>query len=349
LGILPGDLGKRKADMANWDRYTHGLHAIGEGVYAWLQPPGSWGWNNTVLYVAGRESLLIDTTVDLPTTQAMLMAMAQAEPAATRIGTVLLTHWHVDHVHGASSPLLEGSRVVASRICADWMRKLPPAKWLESIAALEGESRLQMDRLLKNQFDFNGLREVTPTQVFEGSVSLSVGGQPVEGVEAKPCHTRSDTIVHLPAVGVVHLGDLVRADHHVGLQFPFMRNLLAICDTALGWGAQTYVPGHGPLMDRHDLQRVVDYLRFVQDATRRRFDQGLSVDEATDELARNLGPYEHYSGAEGLWFTVKMLYCEFAGDEHDHVRRDYPAYLARQWRLHTQMRQCHPRLFKLAA
>jgi glyoxylase-like metal-dependent hydrolase (beta-lactamase superfamily II) len=335
--------------MARWGEYTKGLHRVADGVYAWMQPPGSWGWNNTALYVAGGESLLVDTTVDLPTTNEMLAAMAAAEPAARRIGTVLLTHWHVDHVHGISSPALADSRIVASRTCAEYMHKLPPAKWLEAIAALEGESRLQMDRLLNRQFDFGGLREVAPSQTFEGRLDFEIGGKPVAAVEAQPCHTRSDTIVHLADAGVVHMGDLARADHHVGLQFPFMRNLLAICETALGWDASVYIPGHGPLMDKGDLQRVVEYLLFVQDATKRRYDRGLSVDEATDELAENLGPYERYTGAEGLWFTVKMLYCEFAGDEQDHVRRDYPAYLARQWRLHRQMRECHPRLFKQAA
>ena len=27
-------------------QYTKGLHEIGDGNYAWLQPDGSWGWSN---------------------------------------------------------------------------------------------------------------------------------------------------------------------------------------------------------------------------------------------------------------------------------------------------------------
>ncbi len=34
--------------MATW-QYTKGLHDIGNGVYAYLQPDGSWGWSNAGL------------------------------------------------------------------------------------------------------------------------------------------------------------------------------------------------------------------------------------------------------------------------------------------------------------
>ena len=31
--------------MARW-QYTKGLHDIGNGCWAYLQPDGSWGWSN---------------------------------------------------------------------------------------------------------------------------------------------------------------------------------------------------------------------------------------------------------------------------------------------------------------
>ena len=38
--------------MARWE-YTHGLKDIGNGLYAWLQPDGGWGWSNAGLIVDG--------------------------------------------------------------------------------------------------------------------------------------------------------------------------------------------------------------------------------------------------------------------------------------------------------
>ncbi len=34
--------------------YTRGLHDLGNGAWAWLQPDGSWGWSNAGLVVDGR-------------------------------------------------------------------------------------------------------------------------------------------------------------------------------------------------------------------------------------------------------------------------------------------------------
>ena len=55
--------------------YDRGLHDLGNGIYAWLQPDGGWGWSNAGLVVDGDESLLVDTLFDLKLTQEMLDAM----------------------------------------------------------------------------------------------------------------------------------------------------------------------------------------------------------------------------------------------------------------------------------
>jgi hypothetical protein len=55
--------------------YTRGLHELGDGLFAYLQPDGTWGWSNAGLVTAGGTSLLIDTLFDLRLTREMLEAM----------------------------------------------------------------------------------------------------------------------------------------------------------------------------------------------------------------------------------------------------------------------------------
>jgi hypothetical protein len=64
-------------------------------------------------------------------------------------------------------------------------------------------------------------------------------------------------------------------------------------------------------------------------AKEKRYDAG-SLQQATDDILANMSKTKckNYKGAFNLFFTVKMLYCEFAGDTTDHVRRQYPEYLA---------------------
>ncbi|MCW3026075.1 MAG: metallo-beta-lactamase family protein, partial [Solirubrobacterales bacterium] len=58
--------------------YTKGLQEVGDGLYAYLQPDGGWGWSNAGLVVDGERTLLIDTLFDLALTDEMLRTMRDA-------------------------------------------------------------------------------------------------------------------------------------------------------------------------------------------------------------------------------------------------------------------------------
>ena len=53
-------------------KFTKGLHDIGAGHYAYLQPDGHWGYSNAGLVVDGDQSLLVDTLFDERLTAEML-------------------------------------------------------------------------------------------------------------------------------------------------------------------------------------------------------------------------------------------------------------------------------------
>ena len=73
--------------------FKKGVHEIGQSVYAYLQPDGSWGWNNTGLVIDGEESLLVDTLFDERLTAEMLAALAASTGrAASDISVLVKTH-----------------------------------------------------------------------------------------------------------------------------------------------------------------------------------------------------------------------------------------------------------------
>ena len=71
--------------------YERGLHELGDGLFAFLQPDGTWGWSNAGLIAADGTSLLVDTLFDLRLTREMLEAM---RPVTERspIGQAMNTH-----------------------------------------------------------------------------------------------------------------------------------------------------------------------------------------------------------------------------------------------------------------
>ena len=102
--------------MSKW-QYTKGLHDIGHGCFAYLQPDGSWGWSNAGLVTDGDQTLLVDTLFDLPLTAQMLKTMRDAVPAARDIRKLVNTHANGDHVFG--NQLVEGAEIIACRACAE--------------------------------------------------------------------------------------------------------------------------------------------------------------------------------------------------------------------------------------
>src|SRR6266702_1905579 len=102
--------------------FSKGLHDIGDGCFAWLQPDGGWGLSNAGLVTDGEESLLVDTLFDLPLTHEMLGAMKAAVPAAAHIGTVVNTHFQPDHTAG--NALLHDATVIASHDAIEDMQRM---------------------------------------------------------------------------------------------------------------------------------------------------------------------------------------------------------------------------------
>src|SRR3989440_12576941 len=105
--------------------YSRGLHEVGDGLFAYLQPDGSWGWSNAGLVADEQQTLLIDTLFDLELTERMLAEMRRAVPAASRIDTLVNTHATGDHCYGHQ--LVGDARIVASERTAVEMSELPPA------------------------------------------------------------------------------------------------------------------------------------------------------------------------------------------------------------------------------
>jgi glyoxylase-like metal-dependent hydrolase (beta-lactamase superfamily II) len=112
--------------------YEKGLHPVGDGLYAYLQPDGGWGWSNAGLVVDGEATLLIDTLFDLRLTEEMLAAMRNAVPAAAQIDTLLNTHANGDHCYG--NQLVRGARIVASERTAAEMTEVPAAAMAALVA-----------------------------------------------------------------------------------------------------------------------------------------------------------------------------------------------------------------------
>jgi len=292
--------------------YTKGLHELGDGLYAWLAPDGSWGWSNAGLVADGEASLLVDTLFDLPLTREMLASMRGAEPrAAARIDVLVNTHANGDHCFG--NELVAGAEIVASKAGAAEMGETPPEVLAGMVKGLGGQDTA-LGRFVQQAFgafQFEGIRLTPPTRSFEGQLALEVGAKRVELHEVGPAHTKGDVLVHLPAERVVWSGDILFVEGTPIVWAGPVRNWQAACDRILAMDAALIVPGHGPITDRRGVVAVKAYLDFVEREARARFDAGLDAWSAARDI--ELGEFADWRDAERLAVNVDSLYREWGG------------------------------------
>ncbi|MBM3517841.1 MAG: MBL fold metallo-hydrolase [Alphaproteobacteria bacterium] len=315
--------------MARW-QYEKDLHEIGDGLWAYLLPDGSWGWSNAGLVVDGDQSLLVDTLFDLKLTDEMLVAMRRATPAAQRIDKFFNTHANADHVWG--NQRVRGAEIIGSRGIAEEFDYFLPETLVELMAKAPGMGTLgYFITHCFDPFDFRGTELTPPTTVFDNEITLNVGARQVEVKNFGPAHTRGDSMVWLPRERVLFTGDLLFVDGHPVTWEGPIANWQRACDWILGLDVDVIVPGHGPIVDKERVCEFKGYLDYIERETRKRFDAGMSEWDATCDIS--LDDYSTWGDAERLYRNVAALYREFRGERHPPEVMPVFAQMAEFWKV----------------
>ena len=224
--------------MATTREFTHGVHELGDGCVAYLQPDGSWGWSNAGLVVGDGASLLVDTLFDLKLTASMLDAL-QPFTAPAPVGTLVNTHANGDHCYGnaEATKRWDGLEVVASAACAEEMAEVPPAL-LAGLTRAPGEIG-DLFRSFFGDFDFDGIELAPPTRTFEGRHEIDVAGRTVELIEVGPAHTRGDVLVHVPDARTIYTGDILFIGGAPIVWAGPLSNWIDACDLMLSMDVET--------------------------------------------------------------------------------------------------------------
>lgn len=297
--------------------YRCGLEDLGNGLYAWMQPDGSWGWSNAGFIRDGSESLLVDTLFDEPLTAKMLAALQDATGIAPEgIDMLVNTHANGDHTHG--NALVPHAEVIASAAAAREMTELTSAQLAQfkiaGRAGSLGEAGTYFAEVFA-LFDFATARGREPTRTFDRRLDLQVGSKHVELHMLGPAHTTGDTLVWVPDDRAVFTSDLLFIGGTPIMWNGPVGNWLAACDRILSFEAEIIVPGHGPMTDAAGVRRVQDYLRYLDREARLRFDVGMAVEDAALDIA--LGEYRHWLNPERIVTNVDALYREYRGDHSE--------------------------------
>ena len=267
--------------------------------------------------------VVIDTQSDLPHGRQMIKLFGKVWPGMPK--RVVNTHEDGDHVWG--NQLFEGAEIIAHRTVKETMPHVAdPKETQQLIKAAKSflpslllkvlhPGALAIARQLMQDYDFDGIKLVLPTTVFEERHVLDLDGTEVQIIYVGPCHQTGDTIIHVPKEGVVFAGDvLFRECTPMGWNGTFEK-WMKVLDLIISLKPKVVVPGHGPVCGIEGVKEMKAYLEYVRAESKRCFGQGLSAVDASKQI--DFGPYRGWRAPARLYMNVERAYREFRHEAAD--------------------------------
>lgn len=189
------------------------------------------------------------------------------------IHTVIVSHYHADHIYGLQVFKDLGARVVAHAAARDYL------------TSETAQLRLQVSRQDLWPWIDEKTRLIAADQWLQGPHEMDVGGVRLMLHPVGPSHTAEDLVVYLPQQKVLFAGDVVFRNRipYVG-QADSQHWITAIRDLQK-FDARWLVPGHGPISDdpQADMRLTHDYLFFLREHMARAARDMTPFDEAYRE------------------------------------------------------------------
>jgi len=265
---------------------------VADGVFAYVQPDGSWWINNTGFIVGHRTVMSIDTCSTERRTRAYL---AKVEEIAGRSPRVLVnTHHHGDHTNG--NCLLPLATVIGHERCREEIIR----------------SGIPHYRKLFEPIEWGDLAPAPPFVTFEHHLDIYVDELKVELIHlTSAAHTTNDVVAWIPEHRVLFSGDLV---FNGGTPFVVMGSVagsLEALSRVMELEPEVIVPGHGAPGGIEMVATCGAYLRWIQQSAEQAVAAGLTPLEAANELG--FGDFADLLDPERLAGNLHRAFAECRG------------------------------------
>ena len=269
------------------------VQEVSDGVFAYIQPDGTWWINNTGFLTASRGVTSIDTCSTERRTRAYLDAIGRVSDQPVR--TLINTHHHGDHTYG--NCLLPQATIIGHALTRDEVLAGGPP----------------LNRGVWDEVDWGDLEVAPPFVTFTDRLTLWVDDLRSEVIHVGgPAHTTNDTIVWIPERSVLFCGDLL---FNGGTPFVLMGSVagaIEVLDSVIRpLGAEVIVPGHGPVAGPALIDEVTGYLRMVQSVAGEAVAAGVPPLDAARSC--DLGSYGEWTDPERIVGNLHRAMFELAG------------------------------------
>jgi cyclase len=175
---------------------------------------------------------------------------------------------------------------------------------------------------LHQDCDFEGIRLVLPTTVFEDRHVLNLEGTEVHLICVGPCHQTGDTLIDAPGEGGVFTGDAIFHECAPMGWNGSCRKWMEKLDFIISLEPKVIVPGHGPVCGVEAVVQRRACRQYVRAEAKPCFRLGPSAMDASKKI--DFGPYAGWRAPARSCMNVERAYrelCNEAGDTPwDHAK-----------------------------
>jgi len=260
---------------------------VADNVYAYIQGRGEWFVNNSGLIVVNDFAVIVDSLCNEKRAEKMLKDYREVTDKDFRF--LVNTHGHPDHVW-------TNHVFNAVTIANEEARK-------DTLSAF-----VEIYQSLFPDLDFSGAKITPQDLTFEKR--MKIHGE-IEILLNHPgtAHTKGDCYVYLPKRKVVFCGDLLFTKPCTPLALGgSVKGYIAALNELLSLDAEIYIPGHGSIGGREEVEAARHYMEFVYEEAKKRFERGMNWLEAAIDI--DLGEFKSWGERERIIANVARAYAD---------------------------------------
>jgi glyoxylase-like metal-dependent hydrolase (beta-lactamase superfamily II) len=234
-----------------------------KGDVYWTQ--GGAGGNTGI--IVGKDGVIV---IDAKTTPASAKdVLAEIKKITPKpVTTVILTHSDADHVNGLAA-FPAGLTIISQENCKKEME-----------ASASSRNPAPQDRL--------------PTKTVANKENVTINGLKLTLLHYAPAHTSGDLMVYLPEQKIVFTGDIIATNQPYTLihaeKNGSSEGWIQTVKGLVGLNADTYVPGHGDLQTKADVQQRLAKVQARREEIKKLVAQGKSLEQVKQALGETDTP-----------------------------------------------------------
>lgn len=315
--------------QTSFDSPHFSIYTLADGVHVAIAKNGGAAIANAGIIDLGDQTVIFDTFMTLQAAQGL--ALAARHLTGRKAETIINSHYHNDHTWGNQVFSSQAKIVSTSQT-----RELLQTKGVEELNWARSESKQRLEEF-QNQYEkaesdqerqearmwigyYQGLvdnlprtRLRLPDVTFENRMSIHGSSRSFHLLPFENSHTGNDLILHMPKDGIIFMSDLLFVGCHPFLAESDVDQLLDSLQQIRTLEAEFYVPGHGQVGSKKDLDLMVEYVSMCRNKAQ---DLASKRKTSPEEISAEALPGQFASWELPRFFQINLqaLCKKYAGD-----------------------------------